>query len=113
MKLIEWRHRITTEAAGSAGKAVVAGALVPVEWILERLSEGWSVDRVMAEKPALSPEDIHAALAYATELLRRSELIPLTEEEDLGIRTALESLRAGRGIPLNEARRRIDDVFKQ
>ena len=90
MEPMEWRHRITTEAAGSAGKAVVAGAVVPVEWILERLSEGWSVDRVMAEKPALSPEDIHAALAYATELLRRSELIPLTAEDPEG----LEDLRA-------------------
>ena len=113
MEAMEWRHRITTEAAGSGGKALVAGALVPVEWILQRLSEGWSVDQLMAEKSALFPEDIQAALAYATELIRRNELVALTEDEDLGIRTALESVRVGRGIPLDEARRRIDDVFKQ
>lgn len=113
MELMEWRHRITTEAAGSRGRAVVAGALVPVEWILERLSDGWSVDRVIAEKPGLLVEDVQAALAYATDLLRRNELPALTDEEELGIRAAMDSLRAGRGIPLDEARRRIDDVFKQ
>ena len=38
---------------------------------------------------------------------------PLSDEEEDGLRRALESLRAGKGVSLEEARRRIDRLIER
>ena len=49
------------------GKPVVRGTRITVEFILERLAGGWSVEDLVREHPRLQAEDVRAALAYAAE----------------------------------------------
>jgi len=45
--------------------------------ILDNLAEGLSPEEIVAEYPPLTVEDVQAAIAYAAELAREEELIPL------------------------------------
>ncbi len=47
------------------GKPVIKGTRIPVYFILELLSNGWSIDDILREYPYLSREDILAAIKYA------------------------------------------------
>jgi len=45
--------------------------------VLDSLAEGATPEEVLADYPTLKTEDIQAALAYAAELAREEDLIPL------------------------------------
>jgi uncharacterized protein (DUF433 family) len=47
------------------GKPVVRGTRVPVELVLHKLSVGMSPEAIMRDHPRLTPDDIHAAQAFA------------------------------------------------
>ncbi len=51
------------------GKPVVAGTRITVQTVLEFLAAGDSVEEVLAEYPALCPEDVRACLEYASRLM--------------------------------------------
>jgi uncharacterized protein (DUF433 family) len=51
------------------GKPVVAGTRIPVELIVRKLSEGATERDLCDAYPALGPEDVRAALAYAADTL--------------------------------------------
>jgi uncharacterized protein (DUF433 family) len=52
------------------GVACIAGTRIPVSLVLDNLAARVPEERLLAEYPSLSPEAIHAALAYAAELAR-------------------------------------------
>ena len=58
------------------GKPVVRGTRIPVETILEKLAAGETEADLLAAHPRLTPEAIHAALAYADRALRKVTLYP-------------------------------------
>jgi len=45
------------------GKPVIKGTRISVEFILERLADGWSEEKVFESYPHLKKEDIHAVFA--------------------------------------------------
>jgi len=47
------------------GKPVIEGTRLTVELILEKLSEGISMEELLSTYPRLTPEGLHSALAYA------------------------------------------------
>jgi uncharacterized protein (DUF433 family) len=57
--------RITIDANVCHGKPCIRGLRYPVEWLLELLSSGMSVDEVLADYPDLERDDLRAALAFA------------------------------------------------
>jgi len=62
--------RITTDPKVLAGKPVIRGTRIPVYLIVELLAAGNSRQDILKEYPQLTDEDITAAMAYASELLR-------------------------------------------
>jgi uncharacterized protein (DUF433 family) len=64
----ELLSRITVDPEISHGKPSIRGLRYPVEFILELLSSGMSVDEVLEDYEDLEREDIHAALLYAARL---------------------------------------------
>lgn len=62
------RISINTKICG--GRACIRGTRVWVENVLDSLAEGASVDEIIVGYPALVPEDIRAAAAYAAEMVR-------------------------------------------
>ena len=60
-----------------AGKPIVKGTRISVEFILEMLSSGMTIETILKEYPHLKKEDILAALAYTTRMLKKEEVYNL------------------------------------
>jgi len=56
------------------GKPVIRGTRIPVTVILEQLAEGEPWQRLVADYPELTQEDIQAALQYAKTAIDHSDL---------------------------------------
>ncbi len=63
--MTEAKNRIVVDPKIMGGKPVIKGTRIPVYFILELLSNGWSIDDILREYPYLSREDILAAIKYA------------------------------------------------
>jgi uncharacterized protein (DUF433 family) len=60
--------RITLDPNICHGKPCIRGLRYPVEFILELLSAGMSIDEILADYDDLEQDDILAALQFATRL---------------------------------------------
>jgi len=58
------------------GKPVVAGTRITVELILEKLSEGETIERILEAHPRLTREGVLAALNFAAQALRADVVYP-------------------------------------
>ena len=65
-----WHHRIASDAEVCHGKACIRGTRIPVSVLLDNLAAGLTVEEILVEYPALTAEDVHAAIAYAADLAR-------------------------------------------
>ncbi len=72
-----WEERIELKPDILAGKPVVKGTRLAVEFIVELLADGWSEDAILKEYPGLTREDIRACLRYASERLQAEKVYPL------------------------------------
>ncbi len=74
---MNWQDHISASPDIVAGKPVIKGTRLAVEFIVELLSEGWTQDQILDNYPSVTKDDIRACLAYATDLLRTEKLSPL------------------------------------
>ena len=70
-------ERIDVNSKVMLGKPVIRGTRIPVELILRKLGEGATLEDLLDAYPRLTPEDIRAALMYASRMLSREETVPL------------------------------------
>jgi uncharacterized protein (DUF433 family) len=70
-------ERIVIDPAVLAGKPVVRGTRLAVEFIIELLAQGWSEAEVLANYPGLTHQDIQACLGYASAVLKAERVYPL------------------------------------
>jgi uncharacterized protein (DUF433 family) len=61
------------------GKPVIGGTRITVEMVLEKLSEGETVEQILEAHPRLTEESIRAALAFAAQALRADVVYPVAE----------------------------------
>lgn len=61
-------HRITIDPNICHGKPCIRGLRYPVEFILELLSSGMSIEDILADYDDLDRDDILAALLFAARL---------------------------------------------
>ncbi len=69
-------RRIVLDTAILAGKPVVRGTRISVEFVLGLLADGWSYPEILAEYPGLTIDDITACLAYARDVLGSEKVFP-------------------------------------
>jgi uncharacterized protein (DUF433 family) len=69
-------ERIEIDPRVSAGEPVIKGTQIPVAVILEKLAEGASWDLLLRTYPALTTEDIKAALRYAGDSVPHTKIAP-------------------------------------
>jgi uncharacterized protein (DUF433 family) len=67
---INWRERITRDPAVCHGRACIKGTRVMVSVVLDNLAQGFTEAQILESYPALTLEDIRAAVAYGAELAR-------------------------------------------
>jgi uncharacterized protein (DUF433 family) len=68
--------RIVLDPAVLAGKPVVRGTRLSVEFIIGLMADGWSEADIVANYPGLSRDDVTACLAYARDLLQSEKVYP-------------------------------------
>ena len=71
---------ISADPAVMMGKPVITGTRLSVEFILEELAAGTSVQQLVSSHPQLSPEAVSAALAFAARALKADVLYPLPRQ---------------------------------
>jgi uncharacterized protein (DUF433 family) len=59
-----------------AGKPVIAGTRLSVEFVIGLLAEGWSEAEILANYPGLTHDHILACLAYARDALSSEKVFP-------------------------------------
>jgi uncharacterized protein (DUF433 family) len=72
----DWRDRITVDPGVCHGRVCIRGTRIMVSVILDNLAARVPVTDLLRNYPALRPEDLDAAIAYAAELARE-QFIPL------------------------------------
>ncbi len=77
---MNWREYIVSDPKVMAGKPVIKGTRLTVEFLLELLAAGWTEEQILSNYPALTPESLKAVYAFAAECLREEALYSLTAE---------------------------------
>ena len=75
--LMPWPERIIVDPEILAGKPVVRGTRLAVEFILELLAAGESESEILANYPGLTREDLLACLSYASYLAHEYKAYPI------------------------------------
>ena len=65
-----WKKYIASDPKVMLGKPVIKGTRVTVELILEKLSEGESLNQILESHPQLSKKSIYACLSYAQDSIK-------------------------------------------
>ncbi|MEA1965260.1 MAG: DUF433 domain-containing protein [Candidatus Aerophobetes bacterium] len=75
--MVNFFERISVSSKIYHGRPCIKGTRIMISVILDSLAEGLDEQEILKEYPSLHLEDIRAAIAYAAELSREEELIPL------------------------------------
>lgn len=71
----EIEERITIDPNICNGKPTIRNKRIPVQTILEFLSNGDSVEEILEQYPTLEREDIYACLKFASNLMENNYVI--------------------------------------
>lgn len=74
---MKWQDYITSDPQILAGKPVIKGTRLSVEFILNLLAEGWSVEQILENYPNLTPESLKAVFAFVAECIREDLIYDL------------------------------------
>jgi len=73
---MDYRQRITIEPGKRGGQPCIRGLRITVSDVLDYLASGMSEDKILADFPDLTREDLRACLAFAADRERRLVSIP-------------------------------------
>lgn len=76
----ELLQRISHDSKVLAGKPVIRGTRLSVDFILNLLAHGSSFNEILDEYEGLTLPDIHACLLFASQSLASATFMPLTAE---------------------------------
>jgi uncharacterized protein (DUF433 family) len=76
----ELLQRITSDPKILAGKPVIRGTRLSVDYILNLLGHGATSQEILEEYQGLTVEDIHACLVFAARSLAEASFMPLPLE---------------------------------
>ena len=74
-------QRIALDPAVMVGKPVIRGTRLTVEYILNLLGHGDTIDDILAEYEGLTVEDVKACLLFASRSLESTDFLLLTAEQ--------------------------------
>jgi len=77
---MNWQERIVADPKVLAGKPVIKGTRIAVEFVLDLLANGWPEAEILKNYPRLTHEDIQACLSYAAALIKSERVYPIIDE---------------------------------
>lgn len=75
--------RIVLDPAILAGKPVIRGTRLSVDFVIGLMAEGWAEADIMRNYPGVSHDDVAACLAYARDVLKSEKVYPSTAPDAL------------------------------
>jgi uncharacterized protein (DUF433 family) len=72
--------RIIVDPAIMVGKPIIKGTRLTVEYILNLLAHGTTIQEILDEYSGLTIEDIQACMLFASKSLEDSSFMPLSKE---------------------------------
>ena len=72
---MNWKERIVADKKILLGKPVIKGTRISVEFILERLADGWTEEELLKSYPHIEMKDIQAVFAYLNDCVRDGLMI--------------------------------------
>jgi uncharacterized protein (DUF433 family) len=69
-------ERIVLDPAVLAGKPVIRGTRLSVDFIIGLMADGWNEAEILRNYPGLTRDDLVACLAYARDVLRSEKVYP-------------------------------------
>lgn len=76
----ELLQRITVDPQVMVGKPIIKGTRLTVEYILNLLAHGATVEEILSEYEGLTEEDVQACLLFASRSLNDVDFMPLQPE---------------------------------
>jgi len=74
---MDWRERVIVDPEILVGKPVIKGTRIAVEFVIDLLGSGWSIEKILQEYDHLTKEDIQACLAYSADVLKSERVYSL------------------------------------
>jgi len=71
-------ERITTNPKVMVGKPVIKGTRLTVEYILNLMVQGGTIEEILDEYEGLTEEDVRACLLFATKSLEETAIMPMS-----------------------------------
>ncbi|MDQ3491395.1 MAG: DUF433 domain-containing protein [Acidobacteriota bacterium] len=91
----DWQERIISDDSGLLGKPAIRGTRISVEFVLERLADGWTEQQRLENYPRLTHDDLTAEFSYVAECMKDGLLfvkpVWLRDNEAFGKRKYSES----------------------
>lgn len=69
-RAMNWHEHIRSDPEILAGKPAIRGTRLSVEFLLGLMAEGWTEREILESYPQLSPEDMRALFAFASECVK-------------------------------------------
>jgi len=74
---MKWQEHISSNPEILGGKPVIKGTRLSVEFILERLADGWTEEMLLENFSSLTHEAIQAVHSFSLENLREANFVDL------------------------------------
>lgn len=74
---MDWKERIVSDKNVLLGKPVIKGTRISVEFILERLADGWTEEKILDSYPHITHLDIQAIFSYLNEYVKDGLVVEL------------------------------------
>ncbi len=80
---MKWQDYITSDPKVLAGKPVIKGTRLSVEFILNLLAQGWSIEEILENYPTLTMESLKAVFAFLAECMREELIYDLNIKKNV------------------------------
>jgi uncharacterized protein (DUF433 family) len=74
---MDWQTYITLDPNILVGKPIIKGTRLAVEFIIDLLAQGWSIEEILRNYPGITREQIQACLSYASATLKAEKVYSL------------------------------------
>ena len=75
MSEMNWRDHIHVHSEILAGKPVVRGTRLSVDFLLSLLAAGWSTDDILRSYPTLTDKGLQAVFAFAADIVHEESFV--------------------------------------
>lgn len=78
--MIVWEDYVESNPEVLVGKPVIKGTRLSIEFIMERLANGWTEEEILENYPTLDKNSMQAVYSYAYETIREVMFFGIEEK---------------------------------